>query len=640
MASPVPLYKIVIRSIADNPLCHPALFGPRSPIDPKPGLSVEMQFDVCLELYKKGLTSGSACALDKLEQSLSAIHIFLDFLQLGHKRIDLHKMVELINGRILSSRIATATTYEADFGLHSTTNHHGPKQLSDKLSEAFVDVLLSGSVSNITIGLNLASFLMDSGWYVAATKVLFAIEDCFKGTLSPMARNEINTKLLHAFSEYRQFDLGGEVLKKLPVFTGNQVAVSSSELCEISNYFYWRSLFPDAHEFGMRAIKSVSSMTPSRVAIDVLRQAGKANVVRRQFYLAHLLLGEALLYAQEIFGKHHLRYADCLMDFAFYLLNVDEVGKSVQAYQEALSIRESILGHHNLLVAKAYEELAYATYVHEYSSGHFEKAKKHAEAALLIMHYIIPTNHLLIASSQRVLALILEEIAIDDLTNPLDKKASQGMLAHAEKLHLSAVTLSTKAFGEKNVQTAKHYGNLGRLYQTMERFSEAEQMHLKAIQIKETLLGRDDYEVALSIGHLASLYNYDLDEFNKAEELYLRSVSIALRLFGPAYSGLEYDYRGLIRVYEETQDYENVYKYIYMLRDWKDLKKARETESCESEVGSTRSARPINQILKEIDRQNIQNSQKVIDKTVTELSTSLTTTVPSLNLSSQPVDST
>ena len=269
-------------------------------------------------------------------------------------------------------------------------------------------------------------------------------------------------------------------------------------------------------------------------------------------------------------------------------------------------------------MAKAYEELAYATYVHEYSSGHFEKAKKHAEAALLIMHYIIPSNHLLVASSQRVLALILEEIAIDDQVG--DKKASEGMLAHAEKLHLSAVTLSTKAFGEKNVQTAKHYGNLGRLYQTMERYSEAEQMHLKAIQIKENLLGRDDYEVALSIGHLASLYNYDLEEFNKAEELYLRSIKIALRLFGPAYSGLEYDYRGLIRVYEETGDWNNVYQYIYTLRDWKELKMARETESCENDAVTSKTARPIPLILKLIDQQsNNDDSQKVIS-TVTDLS--------------------
>ena len=145
------------------------------------------------------------------------------------------------------------------------------------------------------------------------------------------------------------------------------------------------------------------------------------------------------------------------------------------------------------------------------------------------MQKIIPSNHLLMASSQRVLALILEEIAID--LN--DKKQSTEMLNQAEQLHLSAVSLSSSAFGEMNVQTAKHYGNLGRLYQTMEKFDQAEQMHLKAIHIKETLLGKDDYEVALSIGHLASLYNYDLEEFIKAEELYLRSIAISLRLFGP-----------------------------------------------------------------------------------------------------------
>ena len=56
----------------------------------------------------------------------------------------------------------------------------------------------------------------------------------------------------------------------------------------------------------------------------------------------------------------------------------------------------------------------------------------------------------------------------------------------------------------------------------MSRYSAAEEMHLKAIRIKEDLLGPDDYEVALSVGHLASLYNYDMKEFSKAEQLYLR----------------------------------------------------------------------------------------------------------------------
>merc|ERR1711962_1032711 len=84
-----------------------------------------------------------------------------------------------------------------------------------------------------------------------------------------------------------------------------------------------------------------------------------------------------------------------------------------------------------------------------------------------------------------------------------------------EELHIFALELAIHSFGEKNVQTAKHYGNLGRLYQTMQRYDEAEKMHLKAIEIKESLLGFDDYEVALSVGHLASLYNYDMEQYKQ-----------------------------------------------------------------------------------------------------------------------------
>lgn len=61
---------------------------------------------------------------------------------------------------------------------------------------------------------------------------------------------------------------------------------------------------------------------------------------------------------------------------------------------------------------------------------------------------------------------------------------------------------------------------------------EAEEMHLKAIEIKERLLGPDDYEVALSVGHLASLYNYDMNKYEEAEQLYMRSINIGESLDG------------------------------------------------------------------------------------------------------------
>lgn len=36
--------------------------------------------------------------------------------------------------------------------------------------------------------------------------------------------------------------------------------------------------------------------------------------------------------------------------------------------------------------------------------------------------------------------------------------------------------------------------------------------------------------MALSLGHLASLYNYDMEQYDKAEQLYLRSIAIGMYL--------------------------------------------------------------------------------------------------------------
>ena len=104
MASPDPLYKIVIRHIAEDSCLRRMSCDSAGRMA---GLTVEMQFDVCLELYRMALDSRTKChhgAIDQLEKHLSTLNVFLNFLQLGHKRIDLHKMFEFINGTILLNK--------------------------------------------------------------------------------------------------------------------------------------------------------------------------------------------------------------------------------------------------------------------------------------------------------------------------------------------------------------------------------------------------------------------------------------------------------------------------------------------------------------------------------------------------------
>ncbi|XP_013792359.1 amyloid protein-binding protein 2-like, partial [Limulus polyphemus] len=307
--------------------------------------------------------------------------------------------------------------------------------------------------------------------------------------------------------------------------------------------------------------------------VDVLRQAAKTCVVKREFRKAEFLIKQALHTARINFDPKHPKFGDTLLDYGFYLLNVDSINKSVIVYQKALDVWQTAFGGYNLHVAIVHEDLAYASYVHEYSSGNFKVARDHAEKAMDIMHHLLPQDHLLLASSKRVKALILEEIAIDNQ----DKAIEHKLLLEAQELHLSALRLAQQAFGEMNVQTAKHYGNLGRLYQSMKKFNDAEEMHLKAIHIKKELLGPDDYEVALSVGHLASLYNYDMELFERAEELYLRSIEIGVKLFGEGYSGLEYDYRGLLRVYTFLGEPQKYMNYQQILQRWNEIRN-RSTE--------------------------------------------------------------
>lgn len=253
----------------------------------------------------------------------------------------------------------------------------------------------------------------------------------------------------------------------------------------------------------------------------------------------------SIMICRNHYGENDQKYADTLLDYGFFLLNVDAINRSVHAYtviygvfaphstamywcsticshisvclQRALDIKRYIHGNKNLAVATAEEDLSYALYVLEYSSGNFQSAKDHICKSIDILKVLLPTDHLLLSSARRVKALILEEIALDsffvgeastgnlfvclyvwlcvcvllcvcahvdgliltvntitiaftNLSLTSFYPEYQNLLIEAEELHQSALKITIDAFGEVNVQTAKHYGNLGRLYQSMAKY--------------------------------------------------------------------------------------------------------------------------------------------------------------------------
>ncbi|KAI5626749.1 amyloid protein-binding protein 2 [Silurus asotus] len=505
---PETLYNTAISAVVDN--------YSRSRRDIR-SLPENIQFDVYYKLYQQG-------RLCQLGGEFCELEVFAKVLRASDKRHLLHHCFQALMDHgvkvasILANSFSRRCSYIAESDAH----------VKEKA---------------IQFGFVLGGFLSDAGWYGDAEKVF----------LSCLQLCMLHDEILHW---YRALECCVSRVMYLFFF-----------------FFFFALLFAKSHydeayRWCIEAMKEISVGLPVKVVVDVLRQASKACVVKREFRKAEQLIKHAVYLAREHFGHKHPKYSDTLLDYGFYLLNVDNICQSVAIYQTALDIRQSVFGGKNIHVATAHEDLAYSSYVHQYSSGKFDNALFHAERAIDIITHILPEDHLLLASSKRVKALILEEIAIDCH----NKETEERLLQEAHDLHLSSLQLAKKAFGEFNVQTAKHYGNLGRLYQSMRKFKEAEEMHIKAIQIKEQLLGQEDYEVALSVGHLASLYNYDMNQYDDAERLYLRSIAIGKKLFGEGYSGLEYDYRGLIKLYNSVGNYEKVFEYHNILSNWNRLR--------------------------------------------------------------------
>lgn len=270
---------------------------------------------------------------------------------------------------------------------------------------------------------------------------------------------------------------------------------------QFSVLHFHRSEYGLSYEWSCRALQFLKQGTPDKITVDVLRQAAKSCVVKRKFQSANMLIKQAVARARKAFGTSHLKYSDALLDYGFFLLNVDSITRSVNVYKQALEIKQLNLDSKNIYVAIAHEDLSYAQYVLEYSSGNFDSALNNITICIDIMADLVPSNQLMQASAKRVKALILEEMALDSMVglppNSPERK-NQPQLLESEHLHLAALKLSLEAFGENNVQSAKHYGNLGRLYQSKCEFEKAEKMHQKAIKIKTELLGCYDYEVCFT----------------------------------------------------------------------------------------------------------------------------------------------
>jgi CHAT domain-containing protein/Tfp pilus assembly protein PilF len=152
-----------------------------------------------------------------------------------------------------------------------------------------------------------------------------------------------------------------------------------------------------------------------------------------------------------------------------------------------------------------------------YRAGKYDEALALAERVWEIRERILGADHLDVAQSLNLLALLYEV---------------KSEYAKAEQLYGRALAIWERTLGPEHPNVAIVLGNLAELYVHRGEFAKAESFFERTLAIAEKAMEQEDSRLAGFLNGLAALY-YTKTEYAKAEPLYERALAIWETTLGP-----------------------------------------------------------------------------------------------------------
>ncbi len=200
-------------------------------------------------------------------------------------------------------------------------------------------------------------------------------------------------------------------------------------------------------------------------------------------------------------------------DVARYLHIRGRYREALPLYEQALSIREKVLGAEHSDVAESLHNLAR---LHRILGQYAEAAPLH-EQALQIRKKVLGAKHPDVATS------------LDDLASLY---RAQGAHARAAPLYERALAIRETVFGPHHPAVAASLSNLGNLHRAEGDRDLAESLLVRALGILERELGKEHPEIAVALTHLARLYR-DQGAYAQAAPRYERALEIREKRLRP-----------------------------------------------------------------------------------------------------------
>ncbi|HOY31526.1 MAG TPA: CHAT domain-containing protein [Bacteroidales bacterium] len=297
---------------------------------------------------------------------------------------------------------------------------------------------------------------------------------------------------------------------------------------------------------------------------------------------AEPLLLEAKNGGKEILGEKNPTYATYINNIECLYSELGAYSKSEPLCLEALKIRKEALGEKSMDYTYSLNN-AGALY---YKMGYYAKAlffflkvkdnlkkilgDKHNTYASILSN--LGTLYETMGNNDEAEQCLLQALSIKNTTSgdqSIDYSTSLNNLAtfyftigdytKAELYFIQALNIRKNKLGEKNLKYATSLHNLGVLYSEMGQMDKAEKMFTEAAGIRKEISGvlNDDY--ATTLNSIAKIYqargkssltkDMQLEDFSKAEKMFLESLNIRKEKLGVKNTGYALSLNNLAALY-------------------------------------------------------------------------------------------
>ncbi len=205
--------------------------------------------------------------------------------------------------------------------------------------------------------------------------------------------------------------------------------------------------------------------------------------------------------------------AQLLFQAGDFLYSHSLYSQSQSFHQQALAIREQVLGTEDPLVAESLNALALLSR----NQNDYEQAERFHLQALAIREKMLGADHSLTAQSLNNLSVLYR---------------IQGRNEQAEPLLQKALSIHQQSLGFEHPDTLMTLINLAKLYSMQRKYRQAEKLLQHALATGERVLQPGHYLIAHSLNSMARL-SFEQRDYEQAEILWKQSLSILEQTFGP-----------------------------------------------------------------------------------------------------------